>query len=367
MDPFVNVDLLDQSGSGQGEVAALLLQQRRLDTGQMRPFIETDENSPYFGYPCITVFKGGDPKKEASYSTMPITTQAVLRRDEWLALDEVLVTVARARLGGIQDLIDNNLTYNLGNALGTTVLEWHDVSDSMSAIVSMDGVTRGPGDRPKFTSNYIPVPVIHSDFEINLRQLESSRKLGNPLDTTMVEQSTRRVMETLEDMLFTDTEYSFGNGTIYSYLNHPDINTITLTVDWDASAKTGEDIVDEVIAMKQALIEAKQFGPYMIYIPTGYETKLDEDYRANYPKTTRQRIMEIDGIKGVKVIDRLTADNVLMVSMTSTTVQLVRGLPIQVVEWSTEGKWITKYKIVTIQVPRVRSDQDGNSGIVLLA
>ena len=36
--------------------------------------------------------------------------------------DTVLVTVARERLGGIQDLIDNNLVYNLGNAMGTTVL-----------------------------------------------------------------------------------------------------------------------------------------------------------------------------------------------------------------------------------------------------
>jgi hypothetical protein len=34
------------------------------------------------------------------------------------------------------------------------------------------------------------------------------------------------------------------------------------------------------------------------------------------------------------------------------------------VEWQTEGGLITKYKVMTIQVPQVRADQDGNSGIV---
>jgi hypothetical protein len=38
-----------------------------------------------------------------------------------------------------------------------------------------------------------------------------------------------------------------------------------------------------------------------------------------------------------------------------------------VVEWQTEGQFITKYKVLTIAVPQVRSDQDGNSGIAHLA
>ena len=77
--------------------------------------------------------------------------------------------------------------------------------------------------------------------------------------------------------------------------------------------------------------------------------------------------MAIEGINDIKVIDTLTADNVVLVEMQSETVRLVRGMGIQIVEWSTEGKMITKYKVMTIQVPQVRADQDGNSGIVHLA
>jgi hypothetical protein len=63
----------------------------------------------------------------------------------------------------------------------------------------------------------------------------------------------------------------------------------------------------------------------------------------------------------------LTADNVLLVQMTSDVVRLVRGMGLQNVEWATEGKMITKYKVMTIQVPQIRSDQAGRCGVVHLA
>ncbi|OFY64763.1 MAG: hypothetical protein A2Y71_06225 [Bacteroidetes bacterium RBG_13_42_15] len=120
--------------------------------------------------------------------------------------------------------------------------------------------------------------------------------------------------------------------------------------------------------MKQASINDRFYGPWMLYIPTAYETVLDADYNAQTPGTTiRERILKIDGIKGVKVVDRLTADNVLLVQMTSNVVRLVQGIGLQNVEWQTEGKFVTKYKVLTIQVPQIRSDQNGRTGIVHMA
>lgn len=248
--------------------------------------------------------------------------------------------------------------------MASTVLEYHDVSDAMEADLTMDAVTRAQGDRPVFTTNYLPLPIIHVDFEINSRVLAASRKLGQPLDTTSVEAAARKVLEKLEDMLFTNTSYAFGGGTIYSYLNKSCRNTGSMTVDWDNSACAGSQLVDDVLEMKQASIVDRHFGPWMLYVPTGVDTKLDEDYNSNYPKTIRSRIMEIDGIMGIKVVDHLTADNVLLVQMTSDVVRLVQGMGLQTVQWQTEGQFITKYKVMTLQVPQVRCDQAGRSGIV---
>jgi hypothetical protein len=368
----VNVDLIG-NGQSQGQVANQLQANGRMDVGRMRPWIGRD------GRAYINVYKGGNPKLPTSYQMLQIQTNATLRRDEWKTLDEAIIEVSRQRLGGFDDLRANGLTYNLGNAMGTTVLEWHDVSEALDAIVTMDGVTRGNNDGLNFQTNYLPIPIIHVDYEINSRMLASSRSLGNPLDTTLAERAARRINEKLEDMLFTNTTYAFGTtddrsrNKIYSYINFPDRNTVSMGVHWndgdfDSNDAAGPDkILEDVAKMKQKSIDAYHYGPWMLYVPTAYETTIDKDYNKESGITIRERIMKISGIKGIKVIDRLTADNVLLVQMTSDTVRIVNGMGIQNVEWSEEGKFITKYKVMTIQVPQIRSDQNGKSGIVHLA
>jgi len=361
MDLMAQVDYIGK-GSAQGELAALLVQQGKLDPGRMRPFIGSD------GGTYITIHKGGDPLLPANYVTERIQANGTLRRDEWKQLDEALLGISEFRLGGIDDLIAHNLVFNLGNAMGTTVLEYHDISDAMEADLTMDGVSRGRGDRPVYGTNYLPLPIIHVDYEINARVLAASRSLGNPLDTTSAERAGRKVKEKLEAMLFTDTTYGFGGGTIYSYLNAPDRNPVTLALAWDNAGKTGAQILQDCINMKQASINAYHYGPWQMYIPTAYETVLDKDYDVTTPGTSiRERILKISGISGIKVVDTLTANTVLLIQMTPDVVRLVRGMGIQNVEWQTEGKFITKYKVMTIQVPQIRSDQEGHSGITELA
>jgi hypothetical protein len=364
-----NVDLM-HGGQGVGPVANAIAMNGQLNLGAMRPFIGSD------GRAYITTYKGtGDPKLEVNWDTRAINNNALLRRDEWKQLDDVLVEVGRQRLGGVQDLIDKGLVLNLGNAMGTTVLEWHDVSDGMEAVVSMDGVTRGKNDKVTFQHNYLPIPIIHSDYEINARTLAASRSLGNPLDTISVERATRSVLQKLENMLFTNTTYAFGEkdarsrNSIYSYINFPDRNQVTLSTAWTDAGKTAAQILADVVAMKDAAIADLHFGPYQLYIPTLYDTVLDEDYSTagSSMMTIRERIMKIAGITGIKVVDTLPANNVVLVQMTSDVVRLVRGMGLQNVEWEVEGKMITKYKVMTIQVPQLRSDANGKSGIVHLA
>ena len=193
------------------------------------------------------------------------------------------------------------------------------------------------------------------------------------MDTTLAERAARKVNEKLETMLFTNTTYTFGGGSIKSYINFAHRNQVSIGTHWDDEVDStlksiGSKIIADVLSMKQASINAYHYGPWMLYIPTGYETLLDKDYDPVTPGTTiRERILKISGIKGIKVIDKLTANNVLMVQMTSDVVRLVRGMGIQNVEWQTEGKFITKYKVMTIQVPQIRSDANGRCGIVHLA
>ena len=361
----VNIDFLGNNGSSQGDVAGLITN-GRMDSGSLRPFV-CNTPGQNFGKSFCTVYIGGDKKKKTSYSTIQVNA-GTLRPNEWRQLDEAIMPISQSRLVGVQDLISRNLVYNLGNAMGTTVLEYHDISTAMEADVSMDGVTRGQGDRPVYGTKYLPIPIIHVDYEINTRTLNASRSLGNPLDTTSAEYAARAVASKLENMLFTDTDYSFGGGSIKSYVNYGDRNQVSLATSWTDSTITGEKIVDVVSEMKQASLDAKHYGPWVLYIPTNYETKMDEDYSSSKgSNTTRERILKLAGITDIKVVDTLADDNVLLVQMTPDVVRLVNGMSITNVEWTSPDKFINKYKVLAIQVPQIRSDQDGNCGIVHLA
>lgn len=350
------VDLMGPNGSTgfAGQVSGMSVH-------QMRPYVGAD------GKAYITTYNGGDPKSPKSYGSVPIQTNATLRRDEWNRLDTAVQQIAEARLNGIQDLITNGLTYDIGNGMGSTVLEYHDISDALEAEMTMDGVSRAKGDRPNYTAKYLPLPIVHADYELNARVLSASRSLGQPLDTTLAERASRKVNERLEKMLFTNTNYGAYGGTIYSYVNFPSRNKINLAKAWNAAGTTAAEIIADVMSMKQAAIDAHFYGPYVLYVPTSYEVRLDNDYDTTRGNTIRQRIMAIEGIKAVKVADTLATGNVLFVQMTSDVVRLVRGMGLQNIEWQTEGGMVHKYKVMTIQVPQIRADQEEHCGIVHMA
>ena len=368
----VNLDLISPEGVS-GELAAYM-QANKADIGRMRPFLFKGKDGIEKSF--ITVYAGLDAEGKKTYKAVPLqVNSATLRRDEWKQLDDAVLMVQRERLTGIADLESRGLTYTLTNPMGTMVLHYEDMDDSMEVEMTMDGVSRAKNDRPNYETKYLPIPIIHGDYEIGARELEASRKLGTPLDTTKAEQVARRISEKLERLLFTKTTYTKGGGTIYSYISHPNRNPQTLTLNWDDTTKTSAQILADVKAMKQKMLDDHFYGPYVIYIPAAYETVLDGDYintvagtQTNGTNDTiRERILKIEKIEAVKVSDFLPANNVVMVQMTSNVVRLVKGFAMQNIEWKSEGGMVTNYKVMTIQVPQIRATQSGQCGIVHLA
>ena len=248
-----------------------------------------------------------------------LRTNAVLRKDEWEQLDTAVVEIARERLNAVGDLVSRGLTYEVGNGMGTTIVQHETVSEMTRAQVTMDGVTRGENDRVTFSLVSTPLPVIHHDFQISARVLAASRQSGSPLDTTQVEEATRQVAETTEDLLVNGVEdgdsktLGFGSAAavIYGYTDRPNRNTTALGTAWNVSATTGEDIIADVLAMITAAQVDRMFGPYILYVPSNFWVKLQDDYKANSDKTILQRIREISGIEDVKPVDKLADSNVL--------------------------------------------------------
>lgn len=294
---------------------------------------------------------------------------ATLRKDEWKHYDTVLVDVARNRLRGIADLISAGLVYDIPGGLGSLVLEYEDVSDMTGAETNMSGLVRGQNDRVEFDLKTLPMPITFKDFQLNFRNLLSSRKTGAPLDITQARISARKVAEKLETTLFQGLDgYAFGGGRIYGYTDSPLRNTATMTTLWTDSTMTGKLIKEEVLSMKQSLIDIHHYGPYIMYIPTNFETLMDEDYSAEgYGTTLREHLLKIEGISSIRVSDYLPANNVLLIQMDSETVRLVRAMNMTNMEWDGEFGFTKHFKVMACMVPQIRADQEGRCGIVHLA
>ena len=338
---------------------------RSLDIGQMRPYINDADGKNY-----VSVFSGtpgADRKDEKNYITMQTNAKTILRRDEWKEIDLQVVAAAKARTGGVDDLIASGLVYRLANPLGKTALEWEDTNVPFEAETSMDAVARSRNDRITYQTNVTPLPITHVDYQLNLRTLTASRTLGEALDATNAYYAAYAVNLKIEQMLFADTIYTYGTpdsrnrNSIYSYVNFPDRTQVSMT-SW--IGKSPEDIIDDCLKMKQASIDAKHFGPWVMYIPVAYETLLDKDFNTVSGKTLRERILGIEGINTIRTNDILASDNVLLVQMTPDTVRLIEGFAPTTVSWDEQGGLLANFKVMALRVPQLRSDRNGLCGIV---
>lgn len=365
----VQVDVL--TVNGQGMTAAGSVAQRMLQNGMnpsaLRPWQEFDAEGRFLGN-YINV----------NGKAVLIGNAATLRKDEWLQYDQAVIREARIRLNGIADLESRGLVYRI-NGMAKTVLESEKLGEFTPAELSMDGISKTQGDRPVFGTDYLPLPIVSKDFFLNSRVLAVSRQTGETLDVTGAELATRQVAEKMEHMLFNGSgTYKFGptGSIIYGYLDFPSRNQGTLGAAWDASGVTGDDILDDVLAMKTALIGDRFYGPYVVYIPTEYETILDKDFKAGTTGTIRQRLLQVEGVSAIKTVDMMHQDygegtpkvdvsttGVVMVQLTSDVVRIVNGMEITPVEWQEQGGMLTHYKVMGIKVPQIRATNAGRCGI----
>lgn len=323
----------------------------RLSVNNMRPFV-MDDGKTY-------VVNNGEAQLH--------TNDGLLMYDEWKDLDRTVIDVATDRLVGIADLQSMGLTHNLGS-IGVTISQWEEYSDMTDADVSMSGVTKGEEDTPAYDQASVPVPIIHKDFRINIRRLEASRQFGEALDTTSSNVASRKVAEKSEDMLFAGDPTTVAGNTIYGYTNFPARNTDTLSTAWD-SVTDNQDIIDDVLTMCDSARADNYYGPFTLYIPSGYEGTMDDDFKpgSGDTRTVRERILQIESVARVVVADRLSADNVILVQMTSDVVDLAVAQDVTTVQWDSQGGMSEHFKVMAVWVPRLKQDYDGRTGIVHLS
>lgn len=291
---------------------------------------------------------------------------ATLREDEWERIDERVNAVFRERLTGIEDLRSRGLVQNLN--IGTTLRKTERMSDISDAELTMDGDSGVEEDRISYTTEVRPVPIAASDFRYGIRDLDASRTRGEDLETTHAEQSSRKVADRLEDLLF-NGQSNFGpdgNG-IPGYTTATNRLTVTLSNNWDTSSGTP---VEDVESMLQTAYNNNVMGPFVLYVSKNYWATIQDDYKAESEATFIDRFLRFVDIDAVRPGDKLADDNVVLVQMTRDVVDLSVAQNVTTVQWE-KNPMVTKFRVWAAMGPHIKTSEqpDGTNttGIVHLS
>lgn len=348
-------------------------------------FTAASDKSPIAGALLRALGQGGDLSIASLRALSPLSDKAQVM------VDKAVVEVGLERLAFVSDVMAAGLTYPLSDPLSVTQLEWETINKVGTAQRTMSPSARGENQLVSRVVHRLPIYLTTDDFSIGIRTLKMSQRVGTPLDMSLIKQATRRVNESIEDAAINGATTLDGqalqtnggttaDGTVITstapgLLNAPNANTAALSVDWTGTntvGTTGPAMVNDVLGMISTAQADQKYGPYNLYVGTKAGNLLEGDYRTLGETTIRQRIEAITaGGRGIKitVADRMpnasTGVQAVLVQMTSDVVEMINGQAPTVIPWTSLDGFTLYWLVMAIMVPRVRSDYDGNSGIVI--
>lgn len=375
--------------NGQGFGIADTLSDVHYDPNIMRPFIDDK------GERCVIMnvgkrYNNQTSEYEPKYKKVriaklmergiysPVFNSTMIRAESWRQIDSAVIKATRQRLRAWDDLKASSSVGGF-DAMAKLTYEYQAMSDVGEAVQDMDTLSDGRNDAPLFKLRSVPLPITHSDFFFSKRQLAVHRQTGSPLDLTMAEMAGRRVAEMIErqtigvesGMTYGTRSSGFnaqdGTSTVYGYTNFP--YRVTKT---DLTTPTGsnpEAVVQDVMEMIETMYANGFYGPFMLYHSTPYSLYLNSDYfrsgSTSAVRTLRERVMEVEGLAGIRRLDYLTSGyQLILVQMTSDVAQAINGMGITTVMWESQGGMRVNFKVLCIQVPLIKAPYNGVAGII---
>ncbi len=177
--------------------------------------------------------------------------QAPLSTDEWAAVDSTVVRTAQSVLVGRRFI---NLVGPFGP--GVEALPNDILTGSGGGQVDLLG--ENEGEALTIANRwFLPLPLLYKDFWVHWRDLESSRKLGVPLDVGKAAAAASATAQA-EDRLVFDGEPALG---LPGLRNVEGRQTLPMS-DWGSMGKAFADVVEGV----RVLTQAGFTGPYALAV-----------------------------------------------------------------------------------------------------
>ncbi len=175
--------------------------------------------------------------------------------EDWAKIDDVVVSVARQLLVGRRFI---EITGPLG--IGTPTVPLLTIGGAQACLHDADGCACEAGgcDIIEVTErHYLPFPLLHQDFRLGWRDIETSRKLGLPMELGPAAAASAAVAR-LEDELIFRGHAEHG----YPGLLTADGRNKAKLADWGEPGSAFENVV----AATEVLVSDGFYGPFAVIL-----------------------------------------------------------------------------------------------------
>jgi uncharacterized linocin/CFP29 family protein len=218
-------------------------------------------------------------------SDFTMRDQAPLTAQEWEAFDEVVVRVARRTLVSRRFL---SIVGPLG--AGVQSIASDSFEGAKAGQISLFAAEEEEDAVSVHRRRFVPVPLLHCDFVLNWRDLETARQLGLPLETTAAAIAASAVAKAEDQLIFHGHDELEQRG----FLNADERQQLPLG-DWSVSGAAFGAIVNAV----EALVAANLQPPFTVIVPPQLFVLLN-------------RVFDNTGVLEIEQVRRLVGGGVFM-------------------------------------------------------
>lgn len=220
----------------------------------------------------------------------------------------------------------------------------------------------------------IAIPYTIKDYRIPEGQLEKARQTRMSLDTSYANGAGRRVGELLEDTVLWGSKVQMTTMDGYT-LGCPGMLNVTGRYQqvgsgsWSDGQTAKADINEAIGRQKERKFAPGSTG-YWLFIGTEQSNQFAEDYApsVSVEKTTREKIEDITNIDRVVYVPRMPDGEALLLKPSPQVMDIARlpDGPLNL-EWSTNADMLNQFKVYHLLAPRIKHNDDGNTGLVHIA
>ena len=308
-------------------------------------------------------------REQAHNATGLFRAAAPLPPEAGEEMDAVVTEVGSDRLAVVAALIQY-VERPLANWWRTFTMQHMRNSKQGRARATQYPGGRGERSLKNRTAVSTPIYAFEQDFDYHQRFLDAASASGVQIEDESFASALENINELAEDFAINGPGVQFNAvSTVYGLETAPNANTGTLSGSnpaWDHASKTGEEILNDFHAMRDALVADKRNGPYIMFVEKNYESPLGKPYSdgvtTNYGRTVREMLLAEPNLLDIFVCDFLADDKVFLVEAKTSTCGIYMGqdptwIPIEVRRFQHE------FLALACMVPYFRDDIEGNSGV----